>query len=91
MAQELQPLSNHIIITSSSHPRAAPISSVAEKFNTLGVKAMVVGNITEALSKALALAKKTDLILITGSLFVVAEAIDYITKARAPMALDDIK
>jgi folylpolyglutamate synthase/dihydropteroate synthase len=52
---------------------------------------MVVGNVTEALSKALALAKKTDLILITGSLFVVAEAIDYITKARAPMALDDTK
>jgi dihydrofolate synthase/folylpolyglutamate synthase len=91
MAQELQPLSNHFIITSSSHPRAAPISLVAEKFNTLGVKAMVVGNVTEALSKALALAKKTDLILITGSLFVVAEAIDYITKARAPMALDDTK
>jgi dihydrofolate synthase/folylpolyglutamate synthase len=91
MAQELQPLSHHIIITSSSHPRAAPIQLLAEKFNTLGVKAMVVGNVTEALSKALALAKKTDLILITGSLFVVAEAIDYITKARAPMALDDTK
>jgi dihydrofolate synthase/folylpolyglutamate synthase len=83
MAQELQTLSQHIIITSSSHPRAASISAVAEKFNTLGVKAMSVGNVTEALSKALELAKKTDLILITGSLFVVGEAIDYITKARA--------
>ena len=91
MAQELKSLGNHIIITSSSHPRAASISLVAEKFNTLGFKAMAVGNVTEALSKALALANKTDLILITGSLFVVAEAIDYITKARAPMALDDIK
>jgi dihydrofolate synthase/folylpolyglutamate synthase len=91
MVQELQPLGNHIIITSSSHPRAASISLVTEKFNTLGVKATAVGNVPEALSKALALANKTDLILITGSLFVVAEAIDYITKARAPMALDDIK
>jgi len=91
MAQELQSLGNHIIITSSSHPRAASISLVDEKFNTLGFKAMAVGNVTEALSKALALANKIDLILITGSLFVVAEAIDYITKARAPMALDDIK
>jgi dihydrofolate synthase/folylpolyglutamate synthase len=91
MAQELQPLSNHFIITSSSHPRAAPISLVAEKFNTLGVKATAVGNVTEALSKALALAKKTDLILITGSLFVVAEAIDYITKSSALTAADDAK
>jgi dihydrofolate synthase/folylpolyglutamate synthase len=91
MAQELQPLGNHIIITSSSHPRAASVSLVAEKFNTLGFNAMAAGNITEALSKALALANNTDLILITGSLFVVAEAIDGITKARASMALDDIK
>jgi dihydrofolate synthase/folylpolyglutamate synthase len=83
MVKELQPLSKHIIITSSSHPRAASIPSVAEKFNTLGVKAMTVGNVTEALSKALALAKKTDLILITGSLFVVAEAKDYINKYKS--------
>jgi dihydrofolate synthase/folylpolyglutamate synthase len=86
MAREIQILSNHIIITSSSHPRAASVTLVAEKFDALGVKAMEVGNVTEALSKALALANKTDLILITGSLFVVAEAIDYITNARAPMA-----
>ena len=91
MVQELESLSNHIIITSSSHPRAASISLLAEKFNRPGVKAMTVGNVMEALSKALSSAKKTDLILITGSLFVVAEAIDYITKARAPMAADDIK
>jgi dihydrofolate synthase/folylpolyglutamate synthase len=91
MVQELESLSNHIIITSSSHPRAASISLLAEKFNRPGVKAMTVGNVMGALSKALSSAKKTDLILITGSLFVVAEAIDYITKARAPMAADDIK
>lgn len=90
MAQELEPLSNHIIITSSSHPRAASVSSLAEKFNSLGIKAVAVGNVIEALSKALALAKKTDLVLITGSLFVVAEAMDYITKAGAS-ATDLIK
>jgi dihydrofolate synthase/folylpolyglutamate synthase len=88
MAQELQPLGNHIIVTSSSHPRAALISSVAEKFNSLGVKAMVVGNVAEALSKALVLAKKKDLILITGSLFVVAEALDYFTNVRTLKTAD---
>lgn len=91
MAQELKPLGNHIITTSSSHPRAASISLVAEKFNTLGIKAIAVGNVMEALSKALTLADKDDLILITGSLFVAAEAIDYITKASSSIALDDIK
>jgi dihydrofolate synthase/folylpolyglutamate synthase len=83
MVQELQPLSNHIIVTSSSHPRAAPIQSITEWFNSLGIQTMVAENVAEALSKALTLTKKTDLILITGSLFVVAEAIDYITKAQA--------
>ena len=91
MARELEPLGGRITITSSSHPRAASISLLAEKFNNLGVKTIVVGNVTEALAKALALAKKTDLILITGSLFVVAEAIDYITKSRSPTAADETK
>ncbi len=80
MAQELKHLSNHIIITSSSHPRAALISSLAENFDSLGIKAVAADNVTEALSKALALTKKTELILVTGSLFVVAEAIDYVVK-----------
>jgi dihydrofolate synthase/folylpolyglutamate synthase len=91
MVQELKPLSNHIIITSSSHPRAASSSLLAEKFNSLGLKPVIVVNVAEALSKTLSLAKKTDLILITGSLFIAAEAIDYVTKARAPMAADNIK
>ena len=80
MARELETLSNHIIITSSTHPRAALISSLAEKFDSLGIKAVAADNVAEALSKALTLAKKTDLILVTGSLFVVAEAIDYVAK-----------
>jgi dihydrofolate synthase/folylpolyglutamate synthase len=81
MAQELKQFCNDIIVTSSSHPRAASVSSLVEKFNGLGVKVTAAGNVAEALIKALAPAKKTDLILITGSLFVVAEAIDYFTRA----------
>jgi dihydrofolate synthase/folylpolyglutamate synthase len=91
MAQELKHLSNHIIITSSSHPRAASIPSLAERFNSLGIKSVAADNVAEALSKVLSLAKKTDLILATGSLFVVAEAIDYIAEAKSPVVADDIK
>jgi folylpolyglutamate synthase/dihydropteroate synthase len=43
----------------------------------------VTESVSKALSEALAVAQKTDLILITGSLFVVAEAIDYVVKAGA--------
>jgi dihydrofolate synthase/folylpolyglutamate synthase len=83
MAQELKSLSRNIAITSSSHPRAASISTLVEEFAKLGIEADVMGNVSEALSRALAAAQKTDLILVTGSLFVVAEAIDYVTRAMA--------
>jgi dihydrofolate synthase/folylpolyglutamate synthase len=80
MAQELKPLAAKIIITSSSHPRAASISALAQEFTKLGIKVNMIENVSMALSKALAAARKTDLILVTGSLFVVAEAMDYVTK-----------
>ncbi len=83
MARELRPLTDNIIVTSSSHPRAASISMLVDEFAKQGIKVDVIKNVSTALSKALAVAQKTGLILVTGSLFVVAEAIEYFTKARA--------
>jgi len=80
MALELKPLTHHITITSSSHPRAASTSILAQEFTRLGIKAKVAENVSEALSQAMAIAEKTDLILATGSLFVAAEAISYGTR-----------
>ncbi len=80
MARELESLADTIIITSSSHPRAASISTLMQEFTKLDIKIDVIESVPKALSKALAVAQKTDLILITGSLFVVAEAIDYIAR-----------
>lgn len=84
MAREIEPLADNIIITTSSHPRAAAISTSVKAFANLGNKVDIIENVAKALSKALTEAKKTDLILVTGSLFVVAEAIEYFTtKAKA--------
>ncbi len=82
MARELKSLINDIIVTSSSHPRAASTSILVEEFAKLGIEVKITENVSEALSQALAAAKKTDLILVTGSLFVVAEAIDYVNKTK---------
>jgi dihydrofolate synthase/folylpolyglutamate synthase len=82
MAQELKPLADHIIVTSSSHPRAASTLILAGEFAKLGVKVEIADNVSGALCQALALAKKTDLVLATGSLFVVSEVIDYVKKTR---------
>jgi dihydrofolate synthase/folylpolyglutamate synthase len=81
MARELKSLADTVIVTSSSHPRAASISVLVDEFAKLGVEVKITENVSGALSKALAVAQKTDLILVTGSLFVVAEAMDYVVKA----------
>lgn len=83
MAQELKQIAAHqTILTTSSHPRAASISTLAEEFSRLNIEATEARNVPEALSQTLAVASRKDLILVTGSLFVVAEAIDYVTKQR---------
>jgi dihydrofolate synthase/folylpolyglutamate synthase len=83
MAWELKSLADTIIITSSSHPRAASTSILTPEFTKLDMKVDAIESVSKALSKALATAQKTDLILVTGSLFVVAEAINYILKTGA--------
>jgi dihydrofolate synthase/folylpolyglutamate synthase len=82
MARQLGAFTPHIIITSSAHPRAAAISILAAEFSKQNVEVEVAENVPEAISQALSIAQKTDLILITGSLFVVAEAIGYISKSQ---------
>jgi dihydrofolate synthase/folylpolyglutamate synthase len=80
MVRELQPLAAHIIVTSSTHPRAASISTLVKAFSRAGIGVEESRNVSEALSQALDRAQVTDLILVTGSLFVVAEALDYAAK-----------
>lgn len=74
---ELVPLSPQVIITQASHSRAAPLSTLAAEFTKRGIEPATGETVTEAISRALSLASRTDIICVTGSLFVVAEALDY--------------
>ncbi len=80
MVKELVALSPQVVVTSSSHPRAASTSTVAAQFVNQGIEPEVVENVAQALSRTLSLAGKQDLICVTGSLFVVAEALDYMSE-----------
>jgi dihydrofolate synthase/folylpolyglutamate synthase len=82
MAKELKNLSHRLVITSSSHPRAASVSSLAQTFNRLGIESLITGTVRESLAKTMASVKKNDLILVTGSLFVVGEAIAYFDEEK---------
>ncbi len=74
---ELVSLSPQVIVTQASHSRAAPLPALAAEFTKRGVEPETRETVTEAVSRALSLASKADLICVTGSLFVVAEALDY--------------
>jgi dihydrofolate synthase/folylpolyglutamate synthase len=80
MARELSAFTRSITVTSSNHPRAASKKTIAEKFGKAGMEVHEADNISDAISGCLAKAEKEDLVIVTGSLFVVAEAIRYFDK-----------
>jgi len=75
---ELSLLPSMIIVTRSHHPRAVATSELRAEFSKWGVKPQVAENVPSAVELALAEAKPRDLICATGSLFVVAEVIEYL-------------
>jgi len=77
---ELVPLFDTVIVTRSAHPRAATTDRVIAEINRHGIDARAAGDISTALPLALTLAGKKDLICVTGSLFVVAEAMEQAQK-----------
>ncbi len=68
----------HIFLTKANHPRAH-VFTQAEGKNYFGDKPVeIIENLPKALEKALRITGPQDVILVTGSIFVVAEARDYL-------------
>jgi len=80
MVTELTPLAGTVIVTSAQHPRALEPARLAAKFSRRGIIPEVVGDVTSAVDLALARARPEDLICATGSIFVVAEVMEYLPK-----------
>ena len=74
MVSELGPLFNRFIVTGSQHPRAMSPELLEGKFTEYRLKAEVTADIPAALS--LATRESGNLICVTGSLFVVGEAME---------------
>jgi len=77
VVKELVWLSPKVVVTRSAHPRSASPLVVASEFARCGVAADIAENVPQALSQTLSLANSNDLVCVTGSLFVVAEALEY--------------
>lgn len=75
MYAELLPRVEHLITTASYHPRAADPETLAEQAHEFGKAARPLASLEEALPAALELADDRTVILITGSIFVAAGAL----------------
>ncbi|MBE3572723.1 MAG: bifunctional folylpolyglutamate synthase/dihydrofolate synthase [Moorella humiferrea] len=79
---ELAPLADRVIVTRPNNPRAGDWQSLALMVRRLGVRAEVVADIPDALRHALDIAGPSDLICVTGSLYMVAEAREWLKKLK---------
>jgi dihydrofolate synthase/folylpolyglutamate synthase len=79
---ELAPVADEVLVTRSRHPRATRPEVLVEEFARLGRKAEVVDNVAEAVAEAKKRAGRRDLICVTGSLFLIAEVIEYVRGLR---------
>lgn len=74
MLDTLLPLADYVIVTRSSHPRAAAPSELADAVASAGAGAEISVNVPKAVQRGLEKTGTEDGLLITGSIFVVADA-----------------
>jgi dihydrofolate synthase/folylpolyglutamate synthase len=63
-----------VVATAVDFPRAMPPEEIAEAARTIGVDVEIVRDVPSAVQRAVGLAGEDDLVLVTGSLYVVGEA-----------------
>jgi dihydrofolate synthase/folylpolyglutamate synthase len=84
MFLELVPRISRLIVTRANHPRAADPESLLELGRSHGMRTQVAVPVAEALRLALARVRPSEVILATGSLFVVGEVMEAWDALRQP-------
>ena len=80
IASELLPIASTVILTRSRHMRAAEPTDIAGAFTRPDIIVETTGSVKEALTRAREIASEEDLICVTGSVFVVGEAIEAVKR-----------
>jgi dihydrofolate synthase / folylpolyglutamate synthase len=78
MAEILFPLAERVIATRPENPRAAPAEEIVQAASRTGAEMQATGNIREALDQARKLALPDGIVVITGSIYLVGEAMQYL-------------
>jgi dihydrofolate synthase/folylpolyglutamate synthase len=74
IGQALRPITRRVIATRSANPRAAEPAAVATAISALGISAEIEPDVASAVARATSEARPGEIVLVTGSLFVVADA-----------------
>jgi dihydrofolate synthase/folylpolyglutamate synthase len=82
MAAALAPITAQVIATRSRNPRAMAPEKIAREFARYNIPYDITSDITSAMNRAVALAGKSGLICVTGSLFIVAEVLEQAERFR---------
>jgi dihydrofolate synthase/folylpolyglutamate synthase len=77
MVTEAVKMTGDVILVSSRHPRSVKADVLAEEFLKHGVTPRLAENVTKAVELALEGARPADLICAAGSIFVIAEVMEY--------------
>jgi len=86
LAAELAPVAGRLIATRTAHPRAMDARLIVKAFGTVGVRGEDVDSVPEAIELALAATDEGGVICLAGSLFVAAEAREYMCKQTSEPA-----
>lgn len=76
MLDALLPIASTVTLTRSHHERSVPLDQLGQALEARGVAAAIVPEVRAAVGNALAQADPADLVIVTGSLFVVGEALE---------------
>ena len=83
---ELAPLAASVIITKPLSPRAGDWEKLADEARKYVERVCVIEEITDAVDAAFEQAERDDLICITGSFYMVADARKYLLEKLSPVS-----
>jgi dihydrofolate synthase/folylpolyglutamate synthase len=80
ITQVLFPLADHVVVTGVDNPRSASPGEVAEAAKSSGTEVVTATGFAEAIDQALKSTTKNGVLVITGSIYLVGEALAWLEK-----------
>ena len=77
LASEVSAFADQVYVVNSRHPRSASPATVEDVFSNYGTDVEIMQETDRAIDRALRSSEQNDVIIVTGSLFVVAEALEW--------------